>query len=58
VLVRSDSAGASHGFVDAIAERGLEFSVGFDVTEPAAASHHQDRDQPHLGSGSDSWVAR
>ena len=34
VLVRSDSAGASHGFVDAIAERGLEFSVGFDVTEP------------------------
>jgi hypothetical protein len=56
--VRSDSAGASHGFVDAIAERGLEFSVGFDVTEPAAASHHQDRDQPHLGSGSDSWVAR
>jgi hypothetical protein len=34
VLVRSDSAGASHGFVGAIAERGLEFSVGFDVTEP------------------------
>jgi hypothetical protein len=34
VLVRSDSAGASHGFVSAIAERGLEFSVGFDVTEP------------------------
>jgi len=34
VLVRSDSAGASHDFVGAIAERGLEFSVGFDVTEP------------------------
>jgi hypothetical protein len=34
VLVRSDSAGASHGFVGAIGERGLEFSVGFDVTEP------------------------
>ena len=33
VLVRSDSAGASHGFVGAIAERGLEYSVGFDVTE-------------------------
>jgi hypothetical protein len=33
VLVRSDSAGASHDFVGAIAERGLEFSVGFDVTE-------------------------
>ena len=34
VLVRSDSAGASHGFVGAIAERWLEFSVGFDVAEP------------------------
>jgi hypothetical protein len=34
VLVRSDPAGAGHGFVGAIAERGLEFSVGFDVTEP------------------------
>ncbi|MHB8395465.1 MAG: IS1380 family transposase [Candidatus Dormibacteria bacterium] len=34
VLVRSDSAGASHGFVNAIVSRGLEFSVGFDVTEP------------------------
>lgn len=26
--------GASHGLVGAISERGLEFSVGFDVTEP------------------------
>ena len=34
VLVRSDSAGASHGFVNAIVSRGLEFSVGFDITEP------------------------
>ena len=34
VLVRSDSAGASHGFVKAIVSRGLEFSVGFDITEP------------------------
>jgi hypothetical protein len=33
MLVRSDSAGATHGFVDAIVERGLEFSIGFDVTE-------------------------
>ena len=38
LLVRSDSAGASHGFVGAIAERGLEFSVGFDVTEPVRAA--------------------
>jgi hypothetical protein len=34
VLVRSDSAGASHGFLDQIVSRGLEFSVGFDLTEP------------------------
>ncbi len=34
LLVRSDSAGASHGFVNAIVSRGLEFSVGFDITEP------------------------
>ncbi len=33
VLVRAGSAGAAHGFVDAIVARGLEFSVGFDVTE-------------------------
>ena len=34
VLVRADSAGATHGFVDAIVAHGLEFSIGFDVTEP------------------------
>jgi hypothetical protein len=33
MLVRADSAGATHGFVDAIVERGLEFSIGFDITE-------------------------
>jgi hypothetical protein len=33
VLVRADSAGATHGFVDAIVARGLEFSIGFDITE-------------------------
>jgi hypothetical protein len=41
VLVRSDSAGASHGFVSAIAERGREFSVGFDVTEPVREAIRQ-----------------
>jgi hypothetical protein len=33
VLVRADTAGATHGFVDAIVERHLEFSIGFDITE-------------------------
>lgn len=34
VLVRWDSAGASHSFVNAIVSRGLEFSVGPDASEP------------------------
>lgn len=33
VLVRADSAGATHGFVDAIVAKSFEFSIGFDVTE-------------------------
>ena len=33
VLVRADSAGATHGFVDAIVARGFCFSIGFDITE-------------------------
>ena len=32
VLVRADSAGATHGFTDAIVAKGFEFSIGFDVT--------------------------
>ena len=32
MLVRADSAGATHGFVDAIVAKGMEFSIGFDVT--------------------------
>ena len=33
VLVRSDSAEVSHGFVDASMSQALEFSVGSDLTE-------------------------
>src|SRR2546427_11930818 len=33
MLATADSAGATHGFIDALRERGIEFSVGFDVTE-------------------------
>jgi hypothetical protein len=33
MLVRADSAGASHGFVDALRARGIEFSIGFQVRE-------------------------
>jgi hypothetical protein len=33
-LARSDSAGATHGFVAALRDAGIMFSVGFDLTEP------------------------
>ena len=32
MLVRADSAGATHAFTKAIAAKGMEFSIGFDVT--------------------------
>jgi hypothetical protein len=34
ILVRCDSAGATHDFLDVVCEMGLAFSVGFDLTEP------------------------
>lgn len=33
MLARADSAGASHDFLDALRRYGIEFSVGFDITE-------------------------
>ncbi len=32
-MARADSAGCTHGFLDALRERGLEFSVGFPMDE-------------------------
>lgn len=34
ILVRSESAGATHELVDAVRQRGLRFSIGFDLTAP------------------------
>jgi len=34
MLVRSDAAGASHVFIDALVERGIEFSVGMEMRTP------------------------
>lgn len=34
LLVRADSGGATHAFLDQVVERGFGFSVGFDLTEP------------------------
>lgn len=33
MLARADSAGCTHGFLDALRERGVEFSVGFPIEE-------------------------
>jgi hypothetical protein len=33
MLARADSAGCTHGFLDALRERGLEFSVGFPMDQ-------------------------
>jgi hypothetical protein len=37
-LVRCDSAGATHDFLEAVVARGLAFSVGFDLTERVRAA--------------------
>jgi hypothetical protein len=34
LLVRADSSGATHAFLDHVVARGFQFSVGFDLTEP------------------------
>jgi hypothetical protein len=38
ILVRADSAGATHGLVDYCREANLRFSVGYELTEPARAA--------------------
>ncbi len=34
ILVRADSGGATHAFLDAVSAMGMGFSVGFDLTAP------------------------
>jgi hypothetical protein len=38
MLVRADSAGATHEFLDELRSRGIRFSVGFDLTAPVRAA--------------------
>jgi hypothetical protein len=47
MLARADSAGATHGFVEALRERGLEFSIGYPMDEAVR--------QAVLGLGSGAW---
>lgn len=48
VLVRADSAGATHGLVDYCREANLRFSVGYELTEPVR--------QAILDIRADAWV--
>jgi hypothetical protein len=38
ILVRADSAGATHGLIDYCREHDLRFSVGYELTEPVRAA--------------------
>src|SRR4051794_13098692 len=49
ILVRADSAGATHGLVDCCREARMRFSVGYELTEPVRAAI--------LGLPEDAWVA-
>jgi hypothetical protein len=48
ILVRADSAGATHALLEFCREGNLRFSVGFDLTEPVR--------QAILALGEDAWV--
>src|SRR5215217_2108169 len=49
ILVRGDSAGATHGLIDYCREANLRFSVGYELTEPVRAAI--------LEVPEDAWVA-
>jgi hypothetical protein len=49
ILVRADTAGATHGLTDYCREHDLRFSVGFELTEPVRAAI--------LEIPQDAWVA-
>jgi Transposase DDE domain group 1 len=49
ILVRADTAGATHGLIDYCREANLRFSVGYELTEPVRGAI--------LQIPSDAWVA-
>ena len=49
VLVRADSAGATHGLIDYCRDANLRFSVGYELTEPVR--------QAILELADDGWIA-
>jgi hypothetical protein len=57
LLVRSDSAGATHGFAKACRDRGVGFSFGFPVTAPvkAAVATLNDAESRPVGDGLAVW---
>jgi hypothetical protein len=48
MLARADSAGCTHGFLNAVRERGVEFSVGFPIDETTR--------QAVLAVPDDAWI--
>jgi hypothetical protein len=48
ILVRADSAGATHGLVDYCREGNMRFSVGYELTEPVQAAI--------LQTPADAWI--
>ena len=49
MLVRADSAGATHGLVDYCCEAGMRFSVGYELTSRFVARSSRSED---------AWVGR
>ena len=49
ILVRADSAGATHGLIDYCRDGDMRFSVGYELTEPVRAAI--------LETPADAWVA-
>jgi hypothetical protein len=49
ILVRCDSAGATHGLIDYCRDAGLRYSVGYELTGPVRAAI--------LGIPADAWIA-
>ena len=49
VLIRADGAGYSHAPITALSQRGLDFSVGYPVTEAVRDATRRDQARPGLG---------
>lgn len=51
ILVRTDSAGATHGLLDFCREHRLRFSVGYELTDPVGRDPRDPRGRVGRGIG-------